>query len=381
MDIRLTLKKDIGSRGLGPGLRRGGAAVFLALSVLLPGLAARAAEFEINASSFTTDGQVNMSSVTYYGGMPTTPASPSVTQLPSTPGGLYFDGTRYRVWDNPAGAWVSLTTGTVGGLLPWSELTGYPGACTGGQVVTGVGLALACATPIGTLSGGTGNYYGKWTGGAAMGIGNLVDNGASVTIIANSTLTVSGNAFSVGVSTFVVAGGNVGIGTTSPQGKLDMNSKTIVNVAAPVNATDAANKAYVDAATGMRQYYLSTTLVTAVNALTACAAGYHMAALWEILHLSTLKYNTSLGSTLADSGQGPPAAVSAFGWVRTGGPNNVTSAIGANCNAWTSTSGSDSGTLVYLNSTFWGSAGTNMSPWLATTLGCASVAPVWCVSN
>jgi len=219
---------DRGLRRRGPVAR--GASVFLALSLLLPGPfswlpapAARAAEFEINASSFTTDNQVNMSSVTYYGGMLTTPANPSVTQLLNTPGGLYFDGARYRVWDNPTGAWVSLTTGTAGGLLPWSELTSFPGMCTGGQVVTGVGPALTCTTPSGTLTGGTAGYYGEWTGGATMGVGNLVDGGAGVTMIAGSTLTVSGNAFSVGASTFVVTGGSVGIGTTAPGTTLDVS--------------------------------------------------------------------------------------------------------------------------------------------------------------
>ncbi|MDE2141428.1 MAG: hypothetical protein KGJ84_03310 [Elusimicrobia bacterium] len=208
----------------GPGTSRTGASVFLALSLLLPGPAARGAEFEISASSFTVDNQVNRSSVTYYGGMTAAPAGPSITQLPNTPGGLYFDGTRYRVWDNPAGAWVSLTTGTVNGLLPWSELTSYPGACSGNQVVTGVGAALTCTTPSGTLSGGTAGYYGEWTGAAAMGVGNLVDGGAGVTLIAGSTLTVSGNAFSVGGSTLVVTGGSVGVGTTGPAASLEVDA-------------------------------------------------------------------------------------------------------------------------------------------------------------
>jgi len=42
--------------------------------------------------------------------------------------------------------------------------------------------------------------------------------------LAGSTLTVSGSAFSVGGSTLVVTAGRVGIGTTAPQGRLDILS-------------------------------------------------------------------------------------------------------------------------------------------------------------
>jgi hypothetical protein len=47
--------------------------------------------------------------------------------------------------------------------------------------------------------------------------------------INNATMTITGNAFSVGTSTFVVVNGNVGIGNTSPNAKLQVVSG-IVNV-------------------------------------------------------------------------------------------------------------------------------------------------------
>jgi hypothetical protein len=65
--------------------------------------------------------------------------------------------------------------------------------------------------------------------------------------------------------------------------------------------------------------------------LTACAKGYHMASIWEILDTSNLSYNTDLGVIVDDSGSGPPNAIE--GWIRTG---DVTSDHFTNCKAWTS---------------------------------------------
>jgi len=65
-----------------------------------------------------------------------------------------------------------------------------------------------------------------------------------------------------GGNQYSLVSGNVGIGTTSPQAKLSVNGTTTINgtvdvsnniitgLAAPINETDAVNKAYVDAASG-----------------------------------------------------------------------------------------------------------------------------------
>jgi hypothetical protein len=60
-------------------------------------------------------------------------------------------------------------------------------------------------------------------------------------------------------------------------------------------------------ASGARQFYLTPVFYSPAVALSACAAGYHMASLWEVLEPSALSYNTSLGATRADSGQGVPS--------------------------------------------------------------------------
>ncbi len=128
-----------------------------------------------------------------------------------------------------------------------------------------------------------------------------------------------------------------------------------------------------------REYYLTYASVPdAAHALTACASGYHMASLWEILDTSSLKYNTGLGAVRDDSGQGPPAQWA--GWVRTGyGSGNAPTPGQANCNAWTSNSASQNGTYAQLSSN-WASA-KDIYVWLTYTTLCSQAARVWCVQD
>jgi hypothetical protein len=128
---------------------------------------------------------------------------------------------------------------------------------------------------------------------------------------------------------------------------------------------------------GMRQYYLTKGLYGGANASTACASGYHMASLWEILDPSELEYNTDLGSTTDDSGAGPPAS---GGWVRTGYSNdNGTTAGQANCSVWSTTSGN--GTTALLPSD-WAGGVADIHVWdVYGTGSCSSVGRVWCVED
>lgn len=65
-----------------------------------------------------------------------------------------------------------------------------------------------------------------------------------------------------------------------------------------------------------RRFYVTQDAFRGEHALNACTAGFHMASLWEIFDVTTLKYDTQLGRTLPDSGEGPPAGQR--GWIRTG---------------------------------------------------------------
>jgi len=92
----------------------------------------------------------------------------------------------------------------------------------------------------------------------------------------------------------------------------------------------------------VRGYYLTKGNVVGSAALTACVSGYHMASFGEVIDPSNLSYRRTLGRTAADSGFGPPLAA---GWVRSGSSAAV-SGVGANCNAWTSSSSSDHGIVA-----------------------------------
>jgi hypothetical protein len=70
------------------------------------------------------------------------------------------------------------------------------------------------------------------------------------------TLNLPANGLVAGTSQLVLSGGNVGIGTNTltqkltVAGNIDVTGNTIVNLASPVNSTDAATKGYVDAQGG-----------------------------------------------------------------------------------------------------------------------------------
>ena len=131
------------------------------------------------------------------------------------------------------------------------------------------------------------------------------------------------------------------------------------------------------ASSGLRQYYVTTAYHLGGDAKNACAAGYHMASLWEILDPSNLEYNTTLGDANDDSGQGPPTY---SGWVRTGYNSSSANIAGqGNCNTWTSSSPSDYGTLAYLPNDW--TAGQDIHVWKVSVYSCDTPLPVWCMED
>jgi hypothetical protein len=125
------------------------------------------------------------------------------------------------------------------------------------------------------------------------------------------------------------------------------------------------------AAPPSRKYYITKSTVMGNGALTACSTGYHMASLFEILDVSSLQYDTTLGLTSPDSGSGPPTGLPTgypvHGWIRTGSvglPTNQNANFGSSsCSAWTSSAANDHGSVVFLIAN--GSADSH------------TVAPVW----
>ena len=142
----------------------------------------------------------------------------------------------------------------------------------------------------------------------------------------------------------------------------------------------AAAPSRAPTAVGVRRFYLTQARNLHGNqALAACAAGYHMASMWELFDPSNLQYNTDLGYTLDDSGWGPPTAIG--GWVRTGYLSSGSGDPGqANCNAWTSGSSMVSGTGASLVTDWW-SPSANIDVWYVDVPPCDYNMAVWCVED
>jgi hypothetical protein len=158
---------------------------------------------------------------------------------------------------------------------------------------------------------------------------------------------------------------------------------TLTGKSAAAAETETAGEASLAASTGMRQFYLTIQEYDGDEPLTACAPGYHFASLWELADPSNLKYNTSLGFTKADSGEGPPShdPLEGHGWVRTGYASDTANTSGhANCAAWTTDDGGGQyGTLASLDST-WASVD-GIGVWLVGPVSCNTSESVWCIED
>lgn len=131
----------------------------------------------------------------------------------------------------------------------------------------------------------------------------------------------------------------------------------------------------------LRRYYLTVAEVNGAGPLAACAAGFHMAHLWEIRDPSNLAYDIVLGRTEDDSGSGPIAA--SLGWVRTGWNARGDSIPGVgNCDAWTSDvdgNGSVARLRQSWNATLDPDEPSN--PWFSDVRPCHNEFPAWCVED
>jgi len=146
-------------------------------------------------------------------------------------------------------------------------------------------------------------------------------------------------------------------------------------------AAAASPQAPAAGTTGLRRFYLTKSNFYPDQALTACAGGYHMASLWEILEPSNLEYDTTLGKTTADSGQGPPIGDDTVGWVRTGYITYDDSTAGqANCNVWSTRDHDSRGTVVNLVLQ-WTSGTEDVHVWDVDWLECDYAVPAWCVED
>lgn len=142
----------------------------------------------------------------------------------------------------------------------------------------------------------------------------------------------------------------------------------------------------IDKAVLPKMFYLTANSFNGLQALTACAPGFHMANLYEVLTLSGMVYNTGLGAANDDSGSGPPTGTSTYGWIRTGyTKENIPIPGRANCNAWTSMSAGDYGTIVRLTEDWYRAlipqTLTVTDWWNAAVTLCQDLNPVWCAQD
>ncbi len=138
----------------------------------------------------------------------------------------------------------------------------------------------------------------------------------------------------------------------------------------------------VSAASSGSHYYLTDANFNSDEALTACAAGYHMASMWEIIDPSNLVYDANHpdAHAKADSGQGPPSFW--YGRVRTGQDASTSATAGTgNCNNWASVNTIDSGVFVRLSRTWETPPAEIGGIWEVTSFTCDVTGPVWCVGD
>ncbi len=297
----------------------------------------------------------------------------------------------------PSGSGVGVTGG--GGVTILNGSVGGFGA--GGIVLNGVSLVREVRL---LANNGTGMDIGDQSRAidslALRNAGNGIEAGFSSEIKGNTVAHNLANGISTGDQSLIRSnrvwnsgGWGVNVGNGSRVSDNTIGASTLGDLKRANNVTEPLGNSCDGgcSADGRRLFYLTPGEVSGNQALTACATGFHMAALFELLDPSGLRYDTQRGYTTVDSGQGPPTGSSSIsflapaGWARTGtrvsaateGPTGRT-----NCNAWTSGLEIEYGTSVSLWDTWPSDAipTRNGWPWQMGILNC-SAAQVWCIQD
>jgi hypothetical protein len=293
----------------------------------------------------------------------------------------------YRLTGNltvPAGAnGIEVTNGVDLDLAgfeiagPVSCLLGCPAASPGSGVVSGAFGGNQCAVSNGKIRG-----FGE--DGVRLGLQADVRR-LRVTDVARDGISLSGG--SVAADNLINRIGRNGIRFTvsSVLAQSMYRDNTIANAVGQsvLEGKPTGPNVCQDqrcGRTGKQRYYLTPTEHLGAAADAACAVGFHMASLWEIIDTASLEYDTSRGFTSGDSAKGP--TTSWLGWIRTGaGPSSSGLPGAATCSAWTSSAASAVGTLARPRSVWTSAFGALAAPWDPFNGDCNFPAPVWCVED
>lgn len=271
-----------------------------------------------------------------------------------------------------------------------TQCTGAPPACA--PIGTGVGVDASGASGVVVRDGRIAGF-GVWgialfEGGRAERL--IVESNGFAGIFGDRACTISdssvrrngGTGIQVGAGSRLsgnVVGGNGGFGAELGGDSAIAHNVFEGNAGGSVSGGRATAGNVCDdgrcSTRGTRRFYLTGQPSTGAQALSACSAGFHMAAFWELQDLSALEYAPHLGKTGFDAGKGAPNDP---GWARTGVANSAAGQF--SCNLWTSTTGTGQFVALVEPTSTPGSGG-NIAPWFKGTASCSTTLPVWCVED
>ena len=268
------------------------------------------------------------------------------------------------------------------------DLNGFqisgPYACITGICPAGTGTGVSATSPIrfvAILNGqvsGFGDQCLEFGGNARierMLVHDCGENGISVgsfsSVFSNQVINVGGAGIEISGNGTVFAHNTISI--------FDLNNgdNPAVLGGTPTAGNYCQNNLCKDS---RKRYYVTDGGFAGNQALSACAVGFHMASGWELLDITKLRYDGTLGflPVNLDSEEGPTS--NKFGWIRTGTITNTSDLPGwASCDQWTTDDVMTRGTIIYLSPTWDGN--TDLGPWEANTANCGNNYPVWCVED